>query len=65
MMRRLRQWVWGKVQHTIWHTKASKDQLDQIIWRLEMNESSAPPDTKAALGLARMLRKRVYGEGQP
>lgn len=59
----IRKWLWARFQKTIWSTRASEDQLKQIIWRLEMNESSCPPDTRAALALARQLYKRVYGLG--
>lgn len=52
----IKKWVWGKTQQTIWQSSAARDQLGQIIWRLEMNEKSCPPDTKAALVLARRLR---------
>lgn len=53
-------WLWAKTQHLIWHTSASRDQLQELIRRLEMNESTCPPDTRAALHLARQLRRRIY-----
>ena len=48
-----------RFRHSIF---ASRDQLDQIIDRLEMCESALPVDAKAALGIARLMRKRVYGK---
>jgi hypothetical protein len=53
----IRNSIWARNQERIWRTKASVDQLNQIIDRLEMGVST--PDQRAALNLARMLRKRL------
>ena len=50
---------WSKFNHRVYSTHAYRDQVEQIIWRLEMNESSCPPDTRAALNLARGLRRAL------
>jgi len=56
---RVRQAVWAWNRERIWKHEAARDQLDQVIWRLEMGASTV--DQIAALNLARTLRNKVYG----
>lgn len=52
-------WLWARMQRTVWDSHAFRDQLDQVISRLEINENHAPVDTKAALNLARQMRSKL------
>lgn len=51
--------LWAMWQHSIWNAHAQLDQLKQIVNRLEKNENTCPPDTRAALNLAKALLKRL------
>jgi hypothetical protein len=48
---------WSRIQQRVWKQQASRDQLDQIIWRLERGGLTV--DGKAALALAKQLRARL------
>lgn len=51
--------IWVRNADRIWAEHRHQDQLAQIIWRLEMNQST--PDNRVALFVARQLWNDIYG----
>jgi len=59
----IRLFMVNKYYQLLWSQQRARNNLDQIIWRLEMNHTAV--DHKAALVVARSLYRHLYGVKAP